>query len=285
MISIFKDIFEYQFLKNAVLAAFLVSIAAGIIGTYITSRRLVFLSGGITHASFGGIGIAYYMGISPVIGAIVFSVLSAFGIEVLSHRKNIREDSAIGILWAFGMAVGIIFIFLTPGYAPNLMSFLFGSILTVTNSDLIYLIILNLVVNPLFHSFYRQILYIAFDQEFARSQKIPVNFFNYILIAFIAIAIVLSIRVVGIILLISLFTVPPTIANVFSNHFGKIIFWSILISFIGAFIGLLLSYSINIPSGAAIVVVFVLMFGIVKSVSVLFQHINRKKKLKVIIDK
>ena len=146
MISIFKDIFEYQFLKNAVLAAFLVSIAAGIIGTYITSRRLVFLSGGITHASFGGIGIAYYMGISPVIGAIVFSVLSAFGIEVLSHRKNIREDSAIGILWAFGMAVGIIFIFLTPGYAPNLMSFLFGSILTVTNSDLIYLIILNLVV-------------------------------------------------------------------------------------------------------------------------------------------
>lgn len=285
MISIFKDIFEYQFLKNAVLAAFLVSIAAGIIGTYITSRRLVFLSGGITHASFGGIGIAYYMGISPVIGAIVFSVLSAFGIEVLSHRKNIREDSAIGILWAFGMAVGIIFIFLTPGYAPNLMSFLFGSILTVTNSDLLYLIILNLVVILFFILFYRQILYIAFDQDFARSQKIPVNFFNYILIAFIAIAIVLSIRVVGIILLISLFTVPPTIANVFSNHFGKIIFWSILISFIGAFIGLLLSYSINIPSGAAIVVVFVLMFGIVKSVSVLFQHINRKKKLKVISDK
>jgi len=282
MISIFKDIFEYQFLKNAVLAAFLVSIAAGVIGTYITSRRLVFLSGGITHASFGGIGIAYYMGISPVIGAIVFSVLSAFGIEVLSHRKNIREDSAIGILWAFGMAVGIIFIFLTPGYAPNLMSFLFGSILTVTNSDLLYLLILNLVVILFFILFYRQILYIAFDQDFARSQKIPVNFFNYILIAFIAIAIVLSIRVVGIILLISLFTVPPTIANVFSNHFGKIIFWSILISFIGAFIGLLLSYSINIPSGAAIVVVFVLMFGIVKSVSVLFQRINRSKKLKLI---
>jgi len=279
MISIFKDIFEYQFLKNAVLAAFLVSIAAGIIGTYITSRRLVFLSGGITHASFGGIGIAYYMGISPVIGAIVFSVLSAFGIEVLSHRKNIREDSAIGILWAFGMAVGIIFIFLTPGYAPNLMSFLFGSILTVTNADLLYLIILNLVVILFFILFYRQILYIAFDQDFARSQKIPVNFFNYILIAFIAIAIVLSIRVVGIILLISLFTVPPTIANVFSNHFGNIIFWSILISFIGAFIGLLLSYGINIPSGAAIVVVFVLMFGIVKFFNVLFQRIKRRSAI------
>jgi len=281
MISIFKDIFEYQFLKNAVLAALLVSIVAGIIGTYITSRRLVFLSGGITHASFGGIGIAYYMGISPIVGAIVFSVLSAFGIEVLSHRKNIREDSAIGILWAFGMAVGIIFIFLTPGYAPNLMSFLFGSILTVTSADLVYLIILNIAVILFFILFYRQILYIAFDQDFARSQKIPVNLFNYILIAFIAIAIVLSIRVVGIILLISLFTVPPTIANIFSNHFGKIIFWSILISFIGAFIGLLLSYGINIPSGAAIVVVFVLMFGIVKLFNVLFQRIKIREKIKV----
>jgi len=279
MISIFKDIFEYQFLKNAVLAALLVSIVAGIIGTYITSRRLVFLSGGITHASFGGIGIAYYMGISPIVGAIVFSVLSAFGIEVLSHRKNIREDSAIGILWAFGMAVGIIFIFLTPGYAPNLMSFLFGSILTVTSADLVYLIILNITVILFFILFYRQILYIAFDQDFARSQKIPVNLFNYILIAFIAIAIVLSIRVVGIILLISLFTVPPTIANIFSNHFGKIIFWSILISFIGAFIGLLLSYGINIPSGAAIVVVFVLMFGLVKLFSVLFQRIKRRSAI------
>jgi len=279
MIGLFNDLFEYQFLKNAVVAALLVSIVAGIIGTYITSRRLVFLSGGITHASFGGIGIAYYIGINPVIGAIVFSILSAFGIEALSHRKSIREDSAIGILWAFGMAVGIIFIFLTPGYAPNLLSFLFGSILTVTNSDLIYLLILNIVVILFFIIFYRPILYIAFDQEFARTQKVPVNLMNYILITFIAIAIVLSIRVVGIILLISLFTIPPATANIFSHHFGKIIFWSILLSFLGSFIGLLLSYSINIPSGAAIVVVLVIMFGAVKLLFSLFNQIKRRSAM------
>ncbi|RPH31957.1 MAG: metal ABC transporter permease [Bacteroidales bacterium] len=266
MIALFKDILDYQFLRNALVAAFLVSIVAGIIGTYITSRRLVFLSGGITHASFGGIGIAYYLGVNPIFGAIVFSILSAFGIEALSHRKSMREDSAIGILWAFGMAVGIIFIFLTPGYAPNLLSFLFGSILTVTNTDLLSLLVLNVAVICFFIIFYKPILYIAFDQEFARTQKIPVAFFNYILIAFIAIAIVLSIRVVGIILLISLFTIPPATANIFSNHFGRIIFWSILLSFLGCFMGLIISYGMNIPSGAAIVVVLVLLFGIVKVV-------------------
>ncbi|MHC1702481.1 MAG: metal ABC transporter permease [Tenuifilaceae bacterium] len=275
MTTIFNDLFEYQFLRNALYAAILVSIVAGIIGTYITSRRLVFLSGGITHASFGGIGIAYYMGINPIIGAVIFSILSAFGIEALSHRKNIREDSAIGILWAFGMAVGIIFIFLTPGYAPNLLSFLFGSILTVTNTDLLYLAILNVVVILFFTIFYRSILYFAFDAEFARTQKMPVRFLNYILITFIAIAIVLSIRVVGIILLISLFTIPPATANTFTHHFGRLIFWSILLSFLGSFIGLMLSYSINIPSGASIVVVLVVMFGLVK---VIFSLINRIKR-------
>jgi len=277
MISIFKDIFEYQFLQNAVYAAVLVSIVAGIIGTYITARRLVFLSGGITHASFGGIGIAYYMGISPIIGAVIFSILSAFGIEALSHRKNIREDSAIGILWAFGMAVGIIFIFLTPGYAPNLLSFLFGSILTVTNTDLLYLVILNVVVILFFAIFYRSILYFAFDPEFARTQKMPVAFLNYILITFIAIAIVLSIRVVGIILLISLFTIPPATANTFTHHFGKMILWSILISFLGSFLGLLISYSINIPSGAAIVVVLVAAFSLVKAFFSLTTKLKRIK--------
>jgi zinc transport system permease protein len=275
MIEIFREILQYQFLKNAVIAAFLVSVVAGIIGTYITARRLVFLSGGITHASFGGIGIAYYMGINPVFGAIVFSILSAFGIEALSHRKSIREDSAIGILWAFGMAVGIIFIFLTPGYAPNLLSFLFGSILTVTNNDLLSLLALNFAVILFFVLFYRPILYIAFDQDFARSQKIPVTVLNYVLITFIAIAIVLSIRVVGIILLISLFTIPPATANIFSKHFGRIIFWSILLSFFGCFIGLLLSYSMNIPSGAAIVVVLVLVFGVIKLLNGLYNIIKR----------
>jgi len=139
MLHFFSDIFQYQFILNAFLAALLVSIAAGIVGSYIVARRLVFLSGGITHASFGGIGIAYYLGLNPILGAAIFAVITAFGIESLSSRYKVREDSAIGIMWSVGMAIGIFFVFLTPGYAPNLMSFLFGSILTVTKQD-VYLL-------------------------------------------------------------------------------------------------------------------------------------------------
>lgn len=125
MLHFFSDIFQYQFILNAFLAALLVSIAAGIVGSYIVARRLVFLSGGITHASFGGIGIAYYLGLNPILGAAIFAVITAFGIESLSSRYKVREDSAIGIMWSVGMAIGIFFVFLTPGYAPNLMSFSF----------------------------------------------------------------------------------------------------------------------------------------------------------------
>src|SRR5512136_1943239 len=140
-----EGIFQYGFIIKGLLGAVFASIASGIAGTYIVSRRMVFLSGGVTHASFGGIGIGYFAGISPVVGAAVFGILSALGIEYLSVRQKIREDSAIGILWALGMAIGIIFIYLTPGYTPNLMSYLFGSILTVTNSDIIALAVLSAV--------------------------------------------------------------------------------------------------------------------------------------------
>ncbi len=274
-----QDILEYQFLQNALIAAILVSISAGIAGTYITSRRLVFLSGGITHASFGGIGIAYFLGINPIIGATIFSVLSALGIEALSHRKGIREDSAIGILWALGMATGIIFIFLTPGYAPNLMSFLFGSILTVTKSDLMLLLILDLVLILVFLLYSKTIIYVSFDSAFAQTQKIRVKTINLLLLTLMSVAIVLSIRAVGIVLLISLFTIPPSTANLFSNRFNRIIIWSILISLIGTIIGLIISYRVNIPSGAAIIIVFVLIFGFVKLLAVLITEIKRRKSM------
>ena len=120
-------------------AAVLSGIVCGIIGTYIVARRMVFLSGGITHASFGGIGIAYYFGLNPILGALVFAVMSSLGIEWGARKGKIREDSAIGMVWSFGMAVGVIFVYLTPGYAPNLMSFLFGNILTVTTADIVAL--------------------------------------------------------------------------------------------------------------------------------------------------
>lgn len=263
--SIF-ELFQYNFFTNALMAALLASVTCGIAGTYIVTRRMVFISGGITHASFGGIGIAYFLGLNPVLGAAVFSILSAMGIEFVSSRTNVREDSAIGILWSLGMALGIIFIFLTPGYAPNLMSYLFGSILTVGPTDLWLMAALGLFLAVFFTGFYHMILFIAFDEEYARAHKAPVQLFKYLLISLVAITIVLNIRVVGIILVISFLTIPQSTANLFTNNFRSIIFLSILIGIIGSVTGLMISYYWNIPSGATIIFTFVLIFGIAKAI-------------------
>ena len=164
----FIELFQYTFFQNALLGSLFASIACGIIGTYIVTRRLVFISGGITHASFGGIGIGLYTGISPLLTAAIFSVLSAFGVEWLSKRSDMREDSAIAVFWTFGMAVGIIFSFLAPGFTPELSSFLFGNILTITTGDIILLGIISLALAVFFAIFLKPIVSIAFDREFAR---------------------------------------------------------------------------------------------------------------------
>lgn len=279
MNDFFVSILEYGFLRNAILAALLASISCGIIGAYIVARRMVFISGGITHASFGGIGLGYYLGMNPLLGAVIFSILSAFGIRFASHRTEIREDSAIGILWSLGMAIGIIFIFLTPGYAPNLMTYLFGSILTVTPSDILWMLILSVVTILLFTVFYRTILFISFDEEYARSHGAPVETINYLLLSLVALAIVLHIRVAGIILVISYLTIPQATANLFANDLRKIMFLSVLICFLGSLSGLVISYYMNVPSGATIIFVFVLIFAIARSVVVIRKKITRKKIL------
>ena len=197
------SLLQYTFFQHALLGSLFASIACGIIGTYIVTRRLVFISGGITHASFGGIGIGLYTGISPVLGAAVFSVLSAFGVEWLSKRSDMREDSAIAVFWTFGMAVGIIFSFLAPGFTPDLSSFLFGNILTITRGDILLLGGLSVALILFFSLFLRPITAIAFDPEFARSQRMPVGFFEYTLMMFIALTIVACLRMVGIVLVIS----------------------------------------------------------------------------------
>lgn len=276
MQNLISSFFQYQFISNAFWAALLISVAAGLIGSYIVARRLVFLSGGITHASFGGIGIAYYLGLNPIAGAAVFAVLSAFGVEALSQKMAVREDSAIGMLWSVGMALGIFFVYLTPGYSPNLMSFLFGSILTVTSQDIFLLLGLNAIMIAFFLLFYRSILYLAFDEGFAKTQGIPVQNFSYILKGFIALTIVLSIRMVGIILLISLLTIPPTLANIFTKKFNHIVVISILVGFVGALVGLVLSFGMNVPSGATIIISLVGMFGLAKLISFIFVRLKRK---------
>jgi zinc transport system permease protein len=271
------ELFEYKFIVNSLLAGILASISCGIIGTYIVTRRMVFLSGGITHSSFGGIGIGYYFGFNPVISAAVFAVFSALGIEFLSKKSDVREDSVIGILWSLGMAIGIIFVFITPGYAPNLMTYLFGSILTVSTLDIILMAIVSVVIILIFIFFYHTILFVAYDQEFAQGHKLPVNFINNLLISLVALTIVLNIKVVGIILVISLLTIPQSIANLFTNEFKNIIIVSIVIGLIGALMGLFISYQMNIPSGASIIFSLVMFFILAK----MFQFIKHKILLKI----
>ncbi len=270
------ELFQYNFFLNAVGAAILASISCGIIGSYIVARRIVFISGGITHASFGGIGLAWYLGFNPVLGAAVFGVLSALGIEWVSKKTDVRQDSVIGILWALGMALGIIFIYMTPGYAPNLMSFLFGNILTVGALDLYLLLGLCLFTIAIFAFLLRPILFVAFDEEFARTQKAPVQFLNYLMISLVALAIVLNIRVVGIILVISFLTIPQTIANMFTSDFKKMILGSIAFGILGSFIGLLVSYRINAPSGATIIFSFVILFIVAKIIQIIMISVKRK---------
>lgn len=254
------ELFQYTFFQHALLGSLFASIACGIIGTYIVTRRLVFISGGITHASFGGIGIGLYTGISPLLAAAVFSTLSAFGVEWLSKRSDMREDSAIAVFWTFGMAIGIIFSFLAPGFTPDLSSYLFGNILTITQGDIWILAILSIVLIAFFTLFIRSIIAIAFDREFARSQQMPVALFEYILMMFIALTIVACLRMVGIVLAISLLTLPQMTANLFTYSFKRIIGLSILISYIGCLGGLLLSYQLQVPSGAAIIFVSILIY-------------------------
>ena len=274
------SILEYSFFQNALIGSLLASIVCGIIGTYIVSRRLVFISGGITHASFGGIGIGLYAGISPVLAAAVFAALSAFGVEWLSHRSDMREDSAIAVFWTLGMAVGIIFSFLAPGFTPDLSSYLFGNILTITRSDLGLLAGVSGLLALFFAVFLRPIVAIAFDREFARSQRIPVARFEYALMLFIALTIVACLRMVGIVLVLSLLTLPQMTANLLTYSFKRIILLSIGFGYAGCLGGLFLSYQLQVPSGACIIFVSILIYGITKlslNGSRYLQHIHFHK--------
>lgn len=265
MIEFIQEIFSYRFLGNAALAAVLSGIACGIVGTYIVSRRLVFLSGGITHASFGGIGIAYYLGASPLLGALIFAACSAAGIETFSRKGKISEDAATGVLWSLGMSVGIIFIFLTPGYAPNLMSFLFGNVLLVDSTNLLWLGVLDTFLILLFGCCYRAIVYTAFDREFAASQKLPVTWIGHLMMMLIAVTIVLNIKTMGIVLLMSLLTMPVVIAGTLTRNYKRQTVWACIGGAVATLAGLYVSYESNIPSGAAAVAVLAVAYGVIRA--------------------
>ena len=266
------ELLKYDFFQNALFSTIFIGISCGLIGTYIVAKRMVFISGGITHASFGGLGLGFYLGMNPILMAMLFSVLSAFGVEWVSKTQNVREDSAIAGIWSLGMALGVIFIFLTPGYAPNLSAYLFGNILTVSTEDIIWIAALVLLLVVLFALFLREIVYVAFDRDFAVTQGLPVKWIEYVMMFFIAVTIVLSIRLVGIMLLMSLLTLPQITVNLFTSDFKKILFGSIAIGFLGCVAGLVLSYILNVPSGAFIILILVLFFLIVKAIKAVLKR-------------
>ena len=261
----FSDLVHYQYLLNAFTACLLSGITCGVIGTYVVCRRMVFLAGGITHASFGGLGIAFWLGANPIGGALLFAILSALGIEWAGSRGRIREDSAIGIIWSVGMAVGALFMSLRPGYTSgDLSAYLFGSIVTVTRGDVTALALLTLVILAGALLWLRPIMYVAFDRDFARSRGIPTRVVSYLMAALVAATIVLSIRIMGIVLLISLLTIPVAVVNAFSRDYRTIAATAPAVAVAGNVAGLAVSYHFEVPPGAAIIFTLTITLIVVK---------------------
>ncbi len=249
------DILQYEFMQRAFIAALLVSVACGIVGTYVVIKRIVSLSGAISHAAFGGIGLGYFLGLNPILAAIPFSIVSAIGIGAIHEKVKISEDTAIGIIWSVGMAIGILFINLTPGYAPDLFSYLFGSILTVSNSDIIIMIILDILIIGIVYLFQREFLSIAFDEEYSKVLGIPSELIYILLLSLVALSVVVLIKVVGVILVIALLAIPAAITKQYTSNLKRLMFMSTVVGMVFTSLGLLLSYIFNLSSGATIVLV------------------------------
>ena len=256
------ELFQYPFMQKALIAAVLVSIACGVVGSYVVIKRIVSLSGAISHAAFGGVGLGYFLGVNPVLAAIPFSIISAMAIGGIRQITNISEDTGIGILWSVGMAIGVIFINLTPGYAPDLFSYLFGSILTVNSTDLYIMLILDLIIIATVYLFRREFLAVSFDEEFSKVVGLPALLIYMLLLALVALSVVVLIKVVGVILLIALFTIPAAISKQYTYNLRKLMFLATIIGIILTSLGLILSYIFNLASGATIVMVLAAAFAI-----------------------
>ncbi len=257
---------QYEFMRNALMAGLLAAVACGIVGVYVVVKKIVFISGGIAHASFGGIGLGYFLGINPIVGALFFSLASGLAIGGVTRRTRLPEDTAIGILWAVGMALGIIFIGLTPGYAPDLMSYLFGNILTVPMSDILLMLALDAVIIGIVVALYKEYLILSFDEEYGTAIGMPVEKLYLLLLGMIALTVVVLIRVVGMILVIALLTFPAAMARQFTHNMKTMMLLSVLFGFLFTFGGLWLSYVLKLPSGATIILlggtVLAISFGL-----------------------
>jgi zinc transport system permease protein len=251
---------QFDFMRNALVAGLLASVVCGIMGTLVVVNRIVFLSGGIAHAAYGGIGLSFYFKWPYLPGTIGFSLFAAMVMAAISHSVKHRADTIIGVVWAVGMAFGIILIDMTPGYNVDLMSYLFGSILTVPGSDLFIMLIIAVVMTILVVYYYQDLLAMSYDEEFARIRGVPVKKLYFGLIGMLAVTIVLVIQVVGLILVIALLTIPPFIVEKYANSLVQMMVASSLLGAVFTVTGLWFSYQYNLTSGASIIMVSGIVF-------------------------
>lgn len=262
----------YIFLLQAIIALVLLSVAMSIVGTYIVTRRQVFIAGGITHTCFGGLGLGYWLGFPPALGAFLFALGGAWGANRLSRVT--RSDSAIAVMWAVGMALGILFVFMAQGNAPELNTFLFGNVLTVTTTDLWLLGSFTIAAGLFYALFHRVIVAISFDEAFARTRALPVSVVNTIMTLMVAAGIVLGIRLIGIMLLMSLVSIPQITAEHFTRSYISMMLWSILISAVGCLGGLAAAWYLGVPASACIVLLLTCLY-----IASRLHHVARKRRI------
>lgn len=267
MTSFFEALQINSLLLTALLAGVVASVSSGIVGSYVVVKRIVFISGSIAHSVLGGMGLCLWLkrtqGVewaTPLLGALIAAIISALIIGWIHLRYRQREDSVIATLWSVGMAIGVIFISLTPGFNVELMSFLLGNILWVSHADIWALVTLDLVVLLTVFLFHKRFLAICFDEEQAYLQGLPVQTLYLLLLTLIAVSVVLLIQVVGIILAITMLTLPPTIAGLFTKRLSSTMFLAIIISSFFCLLGTTLSYQLDWPSGATIALVAALFY-------------------------
>ncbi|MCF8010227.1 MAG: metal ABC transporter permease [Clostridiales bacterium] len=264
---------QYEFMRNALAAGILASIACGIVGSYVVVKRIVFISGGVSHSAYGGIGLGCLFDFNPVLGSTLFSLAAALIIGVVSKESSQREDTVIGVIWAIGMSLGIIFISMSPGYSANLFSYLFGNILTVPTSDIFIMLVLDSLIITVVFLLYNHFLALCFDEEFALLVSYPQKLY-LLLLCLIALTVVILIRVVGVILVIAMLTIPAAIGAQFTNNLKKMMFISTILGIIFTTVGLSISYIFNIASGATIILFSGITYLISIGVSFLWQRRN-----------
>ncbi len=262
---------QFDFMQNALAAGLLASVICGIMGALVVVNRIVFLSGGIAHAAYGGIGLAFFFKWPYLPGTIGFALFAAMVMAAISYTVKHRADTIIGVIWAIGMAFGIILIDMTPGYNVDLMSYLFGSILTVPRSDLFIMAVIGVIMIVLVVYYYQDLLAMSYDEEFARIRGVPVKKLYFGLIGMLAVTIVLVIQVVGLILVIALLTIPPFIAEKYAKSLVQMMVASSFLGMVFTVTGLWFSYRFNLTSGASIIMVsgiFFLVFFMVDKIRV-----------------